>query len=355
MCLCALLLSLDGLSAFSITTCDGEHRIHNSFSIFAQSQRQKRWKSRYRTNKMAMKWKTAKIFVIRNIRKMNVNEMIILFLERKTLTSIIQSVWSGEQHYSRFNDPVSFCIYVKASQRNGFVVLYNINQSLVISYCMHVKEQNENWHLLVIWAYIFSFIYLFLFSLLFYAVVASHLYGTGMSGKWNDCFGGEENRVIVCAHNIAFVEHIIFINFNFTWDNVRSVWCVNFHILLSRSLSLFLWHSNGCDKLKSIKIINSPCLSRFTKTTQHSQSCHRCERARHWVSSFIIKYTKFWSIHWGIKTVIWIPTKKYIDCKVLSTKRQFYFSHSFCLRLVKSISYHQFSAVQIRSGKILVK
>lgn len=171
--------------------------------------------------------------------------------------------------------------------------------------------------------------------------------------KW--LFWGEENRVIVCAHNIAFVEHIIFINFNFTWDNVRSVWCVNFHILLSRSLSLFLWHSNGCDKLKSIKIINSPCLSRFTKTTQHSQSCHRCERARHWVSSFIIKYTKFWSIHWGIKTVIWIPTKKYIDCKVLSTKRQFYFSHSFCLRLVKSISYHQFSAVQIRSGKILVK
>lgn len=236
MCLCALLLSLDGLSAFSITTCDGEHRIHNSFSIFAQSQRQKRWKSRYRTNKMAMKWKTAKIFVIRNIRKMNVNEMIILFLERKTLTSIIQSVWSGEQHYSRFNDPVSFCIYVKASQRNGFVVLYNINQSLVISYCMHVKEQNENWHLLVIWVYIF-FIYLFLFSLLFYAVVASHLYGTGMSGKWNDCFGGKKIESS-CARTILLLSNTSFLLISISLETTSDPFDVSISIFYSPALSL---------------------------------------------------------------------------------------------------------------------
>lgn len=298
-----------------------------------------------------MKWKTAKIFVIRNIRKMNVNEMIILFLERKTLTSIIQSVWSGEQHYSRFNDPVSFCIYVKASQRNGFVVLYNINQSLVISYCMHVKEQNENWHLLVIWVYFFFHLFVpFLFIVLCCCRKPPLWHWYVWEVKWL-FWGGESS----CARTILLLSNTSFLLISISLETTSDPFDVSISIFYSPALSLFLWHSNGCDKLKSIKIINSPCLSRFTKTTQHSQSCHRCERARHWVSSFIIKYTKFWSIHWGIKTVIWIPTKKYIDCKVLSTKRQFYFSHSFCLRLVKSISYHQFSAVQIRSGKILVK
>lgn len=234
MCLCALLLSLDGLSAFSIMTCDGEHRIHNSFSIFAQSQRQKRWKSRYRTNKMAMKWKTAKIFVIRHIRKMNVNEMIILFLERKTLTSIIQSVWSGEQHYSRFNDPVSFCIYVKASQRNGFVVLYNINQSLVISYCMHVKEQNENWHLLVIWVYFFFHLFVpFLFIVLCCCRKSPLWHWYVWEVKWL-FWGGESS----CARTILLLSNTSFLLISISLETTSDPFDVSISIFYSPALSL---------------------------------------------------------------------------------------------------------------------
>lgn len=185
-----------------------------------------------------MKWKTKYL----SLQYLNWiwNELIFFssLTNIETLLTFIQFAWRGNSSSSRFKDLFHF-IYLSVMFCNNVQ-----HQSITCnSHCMHVKEQNENWHLLVIW--IFLFYYFVRFD-----IFAKSPFHRG------DSF---TDVILWCAH-ILLLLNIIFIHLNFAWDNV--IFDVSISILCS-SFELF-------DKLKSIKIINF-CFKTSPTSSHHSK------------------------------------------------------------------------------------
>ena len=144
---------------------------------------------------------------------------------------------------------------------------------------MHVKEQNENWLLLVIWVFLYCFFFFFLLLVAFRSAVFLQSHLLAMRSKRSRGGGIQRQQYYFCRTSFLLI--------SISLETASTLMCQFPYFTLAQ----IAW-----------KIEIDP-------NHQFNHSSHIVSyKVAIAAESFGFYYQTKVRIHWGIKTVIWMPT-----------------------------------------------